>query len=201
MFGRRPTASKRCEPFTRRGGFEREARVARMLEGLGFDAERREKPLSTLSGGWRMRVELAKLLLAALLVLLAVFAPALFMLAWPALAAGAVASLAIGVAQALRPEGEAGEGTLTLPPPDDIWFAVVFGALLAVFAVGIHYAELFFGDAGLYALAAISGTFDVDVFTLSAARSAGQAASTKSLRYCFAVGETSVATTSSPLAK
>jgi ATP-binding cassette subfamily F protein 3 len=52
------------EIFARRGGFEREARVARMLEGLGFDAERREKPLSTLSGGWRMRVELAKLLLA-----------------------------------------------------------------------------------------------------------------------------------------
>jgi ATP-binding cassette, subfamily F, member 3 len=52
------------EVFARRGGFEREARVARMLEGLGFDAERREKPLSTLSGGWRMRVELAKLLLA-----------------------------------------------------------------------------------------------------------------------------------------
>ncbi|HVH06873.1 MAG TPA: ATP-binding cassette domain-containing protein [Myxococcota bacterium] len=52
------------EVFTRRGGFEREARVARMLEGLGFDGERRDKPLSTLSGGWRMRVELAKLLLA-----------------------------------------------------------------------------------------------------------------------------------------
>jgi ATP-binding cassette subfamily F protein 3 len=50
--------------FERRGGFEREARVARVLEGLGFDAERREKPLATLSGGWRMRVELAKLLLA-----------------------------------------------------------------------------------------------------------------------------------------
>jgi len=52
------------EVFARRGGFEREARVARTLEGLGFDAERREKPLSSLSGGWRMRVELAKLLLA-----------------------------------------------------------------------------------------------------------------------------------------
>jgi ATP-binding cassette subfamily F protein 3 len=52
------------EVFARRGGFEREARVARTLEGLGFDAERREKPLGSLSGGWRMRVELAKLLLA-----------------------------------------------------------------------------------------------------------------------------------------
>jgi ATP-binding cassette, subfamily F, member 3 len=50
--------------FERRGGFAREARVDRVLEGLGFDAERREKPLSSLSGGWRMRVELAKLLLA-----------------------------------------------------------------------------------------------------------------------------------------
>jgi ATP-binding cassette, subfamily F, member 3 len=52
------------EIFERRGGFEREARIARTLEGLGFDAARRETPLATLSGGWRMRVELAKLLLA-----------------------------------------------------------------------------------------------------------------------------------------
>jgi len=50
--------------FEQRGGFEREARVARVLEGLGFDAARRRRPLRALSGGWRMRVELAKLLLA-----------------------------------------------------------------------------------------------------------------------------------------
>ncbi len=50
--------------FERRGGFERETRLARVLEGLGFDAARRERPLASLSGGWRMRVELAKLLLA-----------------------------------------------------------------------------------------------------------------------------------------
>jgi ATP-binding cassette subfamily F protein 3 len=52
------------------GGFEREARVDRVLEGLGFDADRRERPLSSFSGGWLMRVELAKLLLAAPDVLL-----------------------------------------------------------------------------------------------------------------------------------
>ena len=49
--------------FEQGGGFEREARIDRVLEGLGFDAARRARRLSTQSGGWIMRVELAKLLL------------------------------------------------------------------------------------------------------------------------------------------
>ncbi len=52
------------------GGFERESRVERMLGGLGFDAERIERPLNSFSGGWLMRVELAKLLLSSPDVLL-----------------------------------------------------------------------------------------------------------------------------------
>jgi ATP-binding cassette subfamily F protein 3 len=52
------------------GGFEREARVDRVLDGLGFDEARRGRPLSSFSGGWLMRVELAKLLLASPDVLL-----------------------------------------------------------------------------------------------------------------------------------
>ncbi|MBW2493468.1 MAG: ABC-F family ATP-binding cassette domain-containing protein, partial [Deltaproteobacteria bacterium] len=52
------------------GGFERESRVERILEGLGFDAERIERPLNSFSGGWLMRVELAKLLLSSPDVLL-----------------------------------------------------------------------------------------------------------------------------------
>ena len=52
------------------GGFDREARVERVLEGLGFDAEARRRPMNTFSGGWVMRVALAKLLLAAPDVLL-----------------------------------------------------------------------------------------------------------------------------------
>jgi ATP-binding cassette subfamily F protein 3 len=52
------------------GGFEREARVERVLAGLGFDAEAAGRPLAELSGGWRMRVELAKLLVSAPDVLL-----------------------------------------------------------------------------------------------------------------------------------
>ena len=50
--------------FENAGGFERHARVAAVLAGLGFNDEARERPLSTFSGGWLMRVELAKLLLS-----------------------------------------------------------------------------------------------------------------------------------------
>ncbi len=50
--------------FEHGGGFEREARVARVLAGLGFDDQARTRPLSSFSGGWLMRVELAKLFLS-----------------------------------------------------------------------------------------------------------------------------------------
>jgi ATP-binding cassette subfamily F protein 3 len=49
--------------FEREGGFERAARIDRVLAGLGFREEDRDRPLRSLSGGWLMRVELARLLL------------------------------------------------------------------------------------------------------------------------------------------
>jgi ATP-binding cassette subfamily F protein 3 len=52
------------------GGFERQARVSEVLSGLGFDNRACEQPLSSFSGGWLMRVELAKLLLSSPDVLL-----------------------------------------------------------------------------------------------------------------------------------
>jgi ATP-binding cassette subfamily F protein 3 len=52
------------------GGFARAARVERVLDGLGFAEAARGRALSSFSGGWLMRVELAKLLLSAPDVLL-----------------------------------------------------------------------------------------------------------------------------------
>jgi ATP-binding cassette subfamily F protein 3 len=47
------------------GGYEMEHRTAEVLEGLGFTTEDLERPYSEFSGGWRMRVLLAKMMLQA----------------------------------------------------------------------------------------------------------------------------------------
>ena len=41
-----------------------EARAATILAGLGFDADAQQRPASSFSGGWRMRVALASVLFA-----------------------------------------------------------------------------------------------------------------------------------------
>ncbi len=45
-------------------GYSVEEQTERVLKGLGFEQTDFEKPMKTLSGGWQMRVELAKILLA-----------------------------------------------------------------------------------------------------------------------------------------
>ena len=44
-------------------GDKKDAKVEQVLAGLGFSNEKMDQPLSTFSGGWRMRAELARLLL------------------------------------------------------------------------------------------------------------------------------------------
>lgn len=54
------TANERIDLI---GGASLEEHVQRILQGLGFSASDMERKMSEFSGGWKMRVELAKLLL------------------------------------------------------------------------------------------------------------------------------------------
>ncbi len=51
------------EQFELQGGYTMQAKAGEVLEGIGFKTSDLDRPLSTFSGGWRMRVILAKLLL------------------------------------------------------------------------------------------------------------------------------------------
>ncbi len=50
------------ERFDQLGGYRVEAEVAKILAGLGFASDDRDKQTSDFSGGWQMRIALAKLL-------------------------------------------------------------------------------------------------------------------------------------------
>ena len=52
------------ERFKHLGGYEIDARVADVLKGLGFSLEDQQRKTEEFSGGWQMRIALAKLLLA-----------------------------------------------------------------------------------------------------------------------------------------
>ena len=49
--------------FERMGGYERESQAKTILLGLSFKIDQLDQPLEKFSGGWRMRAELARLLL------------------------------------------------------------------------------------------------------------------------------------------
>ncbi len=55
--------SEKTERFEILGGNNIQAEIERILLGLGFLKEEFNKPTKELSGGWRMRIELAKILL------------------------------------------------------------------------------------------------------------------------------------------
>jgi ATPase subunit of ABC transporter with duplicated ATPase domains len=51
------------EEYSHLGGYELEARAREVLHGLGFEDERVDGDVGNLSGGWKMRVAMAKVLL------------------------------------------------------------------------------------------------------------------------------------------
>jgi ATP-binding cassette subfamily F protein 3 len=51
------------ELFQQRGGYTMEAEIGKVLRGLGFQDTDWDKPCEQFSGGWQMRIALAKLLL------------------------------------------------------------------------------------------------------------------------------------------
>jgi ATP-binding cassette, subfamily F, member 3 len=55
--------TENTDRFQLLGGYTFEADIERVLFGLGFKPEEIDKPIGTFSGGWQMRVELAKILL------------------------------------------------------------------------------------------------------------------------------------------
>jgi len=55
--------SEALHDFELAGGYEMEHRSAEVLEGLGFSTSDLQRPYDQFSGGWRMRVLLAKLML------------------------------------------------------------------------------------------------------------------------------------------
>ena len=56
--------SEAQEAFRDGGGYDIEARVTAVLRGLGFSQDDQTKATETFSGGWQMRIALAKLLLS-----------------------------------------------------------------------------------------------------------------------------------------
>ncbi len=55
--------AEKLHDFEIAGGYEMEHKTAQVLEGLGFTTAQLQKPFATFSGGWRMRVMLAKMIL------------------------------------------------------------------------------------------------------------------------------------------
>jgi len=55
---------KASADFEAAGGYSVDSRVSRVLKGLGFEDGEFERPCSSFSGGWQMRIGLARLLLS-----------------------------------------------------------------------------------------------------------------------------------------
>ncbi|MEF8792478.1 MgtC/SapB family protein [Thiohalorhabdus sp.] len=88
----------------------------------------------------------------------------------PAVGTMTVLGFAAALILWLLAPGGGNEGEVPLKNPFELGPALQFGALLAGVMLLAEGAQAWFGDAGVYVLAAVSGITDVDAITLSLAR-------------------------------
>lgn len=96
-------------------------------------------------------------------------APLALELAPPLLGAGAVLFAAAWWQWRHRGSASAGAQPAEMSP-FDLGTVLGFGTLLAIVAVAVQFAKSSFGDAGVYAISALSGLVDVDPVVVSLAR-------------------------------
>lgn len=109
------------------------------------------------------------------LVVAGIFEPGLVAPLAPSMGAMALTGFAgVVVLHVTRARGAADHPEIeSVSNPLALTTAVSFGAVLGLVVLGTHYLENWFGDAGIYAAAALSGTNDVDALTISVARMVG----------------------------
>ncbi len=152
------------------GGLSSSTAVALNLARLG-----RQKAMSAdlIAAG---TVTASMVMFPRIFLIAIVTAPALSeRLAWvvaPAAAAGFLAAWGLVRKAAGNGDEKLTEERFAGDNPLDLKAAVQFGALLAVIMVLAHAAENFLGEAGILALAAVSGLADTDAITLSVADAA-----------------------------
>jgi uncharacterized membrane protein (DUF4010 family) len=83
----------------------------------------------------------------------------------------AITPLVAALAIAFRQKATASTTALELRNPVELGTALGFGAMLSLILVLVRAFEVWFGNAGIYALSAISGITDVDAVSLSLAQS------------------------------
>ncbi len=109
----------------------------------------------------------------AVRVLLEVMVVNASLLQWllPPILVLAIVPLLAAIAIALRKDQQTSQVDLGLRNPVELGSAVIFGGILTALFVLVRAFESWFGDTGVYLLAAISGVADVDAVSLSLAQS------------------------------
>jgi uncharacterized membrane protein (DUF4010 family) len=97
---------------------------------------------------------------------IAIVAPAVFPRTAPPLAL--MMAVMAGLALVCHRQSSGEDSAMAPPgPPSGIRTAILFGALYALVLLGVALAKTYFGNRGLYAVAALSGLTDMDAITLS----------------------------------